>query len=150
MSDPRGTQTIANFPDLISAQLAQSLLEAGEIASDIPDEGIAGIDWRMATALHGIRLQVAPEDVEAATALLANGGNIEPLDAGDSVGNEREGLADRCPACGSSSIGSAPWKRRLKAVSLLVPILILAWPLLVLVRPPLACLSCGQGLKDLP
>ena len=36
--------TIANFPDLASAQVAQSLLESADIMSVIPDESLAGID----------------------------------------------------------------------------------------------------------
>src|SRR5437763_15735580 len=65
-------ETIASYPDLISAQLAQSLLEAEGIDTSIPDENFAGIDWQWSTALNGIRLQVAPYDIESAMALLTD------------------------------------------------------------------------------
>jgi hypothetical protein len=136
-------QTVANFPDLTAAKLAQSLLEAGGIASTIPDEGLAGIDWRMTTALHGIRLQVAADDVDEAAVLLAEAAEVDPGEPG--------ALPDAkslCPGCGSASVGPAPWKRRLKAVALLLPVVIVAWPLVALLRPPLFCFSCRRSLGD--
>lgn len=126
-------QTIANFPDLISAELAQSLLEAEGIESTIPEENIAGLDWRWATALQGIRLQVADEDAGAARALLAETSEIE-----------REPAVDVCPKCGSAEIAQSQWKRKLKGVTMFVPFLILVWPFVMWMEPKMECASCGH------
>ena len=135
-------QTIANYPDLVSAQLAQSLLEAEGIESSIPDEHLAGVDWRMSTALHGIRLQVGPDDAEEATALLNDG---QAVDRSEIVPPERE---DLCPSCGSDAIGPARWRRRLKAATMLFPVLFLVLPIFLAVQPTLVCGACGHRWTD--
>ncbi len=139
--------TIANFPDLASAQVAQSLLESADIMSVIPDESLAGIDWRMTTALHGIRLQISPGDTEAATTLLST--EVPELaEALFSSDEQNANLDEMCPVCGAGVVDVAPWKRRWKAATLLFPGLLLLWPLVAAVRPPLVCLSCGQGFRE--
>jgi hypothetical protein len=126
-------ETIGNFPDLVSAEVAQSLLEAEGIMSTIPEENIAGLDWRWGTALQGIRLQVDEEDAEAARALLAGEGEIE-----------QEGDVDTCPRCGSIDIAQSQWKRQFKAVTLFVPVLILVWPFVMWMEPKMRCAACGH------
>jgi predicted RNA-binding Zn-ribbon protein involved in translation (DUF1610 family) len=126
-------ETIANYPDLISAQLAQSLLEAEGIMSTIPEETIAGLDWRWSTALQGIRLQVADEDAEAARALLLEREQIE---------NQQP--VDVCPKCGSADITQSQWKRKFKAVSIFVPVLIVLWPLFMWIEAKMHCTACGH------
>lgn len=129
-------ETVGNYPDLASARLAQSLLAAEGIEALIPDEHLAGLDWQLGTAIQGVRLQVRDEDAEEARDLLA-----QPVPA--------EG--DHCPRCGSDVVIEARWKNRLKAAALLVPFLaplvLLVWPVLALVRPPMRCASCGHGWK---
>ena len=46
-SDSGGMATVGNFPDLVSAQLAQSVLRERGIATLIPDEYLAGVDWQL-------------------------------------------------------------------------------------------------------
>ncbi|HEY4642654.1 MAG TPA: DUF2007 domain-containing protein [Thermoanaerobaculia bacterium] len=128
-------ETIANYPDLISAELAQSLLEAEGIMSTIPEENIAGLDWRWSTALQGIRLQVAEEDAEAARELLKEQGGIE---------QEQEQQLDVCPKCGSADVAQEQWKRKFKTVSMFVPVLILFWPLFMWMEPKMRCAACGH------
>jgi len=125
-------ETIANYPDLISAELAQSLLDAEGIMSTIPEETIAGLDWRWSTALQGIRLQVAEEDADAARALLEQGQV------------ETEQAVDVCPKCGSAEIAQEQWKRKFKAVTIFVPVLILFWPLFMWIEPKMHCAACGH------
>ena len=135
-------KTVANFPDLASARLAQSLLAAEEIESEIPDEFFSGIDWQMGTALQGIRLRVMPEDEEAARALLET---PTPLAEVDEV--PEAGSTTGCPRCSSAAIGPPRWKRRAKALTMLVPLLLLFYPLIALAWKQ-ACYSCGHQWND--
>lgn len=128
--------TVGNYPDLASAHLAQSVLEAEGIDSVIPDENLAGIDWQMGTALHGVRLQVAAEDADDARALLAT-----LLVEDDAVPDPAE---PHCPRCGSADIRTARWKHRLKAVTLFMPILLLIWPIVWLIPLRRTCNPCGN------
>lgn len=62
-------KTLRTFPGLIPAQLAQARLLASGIQSVIPDEASASMGY--AGVAGGVRLQVQPEDVTAAEAVLA-------------------------------------------------------------------------------
>lgn len=135
-------QTVGNFPDLASAQMAAAALRAEGIESLIPDEHLAGVDWQMGTALHGIRLQVAPDDVEAAETFL-EGLRTEVVD--DDAPDE-----ERCPKCGSDQIGPAKWKQRLKAYGLFFPPLLLAWPFYAALAPRNACRKCDHEWRVPP
>jgi len=136
-------ETIANFADLASAQLARSLLEAEGIPAAIPDEHLAGIDWRLGTAIQGIRVQVEPENAEEAKQLLAR---IDvDFDLPEHPSIEADSAEEQCPQCGSDRIGPAPWKRRLKAATLLFPPLIFFWPLLSAGEKESYCSSCKHS-----
>jgi hypothetical protein len=65
--------TIRQFGDTSEALLAQGCLNSAGIESFLADLNIARVDWPLT---RGIRLQVHPEDVESATALLQQ----KPLD----------------------------------------------------------------------
>lgn len=134
-------ETVGNFPDLASAQVSQSVLKARGIATLIPDEYLAGVDWQLITALKGIRLQVAPADVEQAKWLLAQTSPAPDFSAENDAedGNEQEA----CPRCGSTLVGPPPWKRRLKAASFLFPALVFLWPVFALAVGNRTCFSCG-------
>jgi hypothetical protein len=139
-------ETIANFPDLASAQVAQSFLEAEGIPSLIPDQFLAGLDWRMCGGIGGVRLQVPPEHVEAAVALLSE------MPAFDQA--ELERLADdaspldvqeTCPACGSSEIMPDASRRRSKALGMLLePMSIFALALGATRNQKMRCSTCGH------
>jgi len=112
--------------------------------SFIPDEALAGIDWRMSTALQGIRLQVTTSDKDAATQLLA-AVEVEYLE--EVPQPDSEDVDEVCPRC-HGFVAEATWKRRWKAASLLLPVIILLWPILLLGKPPLVCRSCGAGYRN--
>ena len=126
-------QTVANHPDLVSAEVAQSLLEAEGIQATIPEENIAGLAWTWSTALQGVRLQVADEDAAAARALLEEKGEIEALPA-----------VDVCPRCGSADVSQSQWKRKFKVVTMFLPLLILLWPFVMWIEPRMRCAACGH------
>lgn len=63
--------TIATFNKPEDAHLLRMRLEAGGIPAFIQDENIVQINWLVANAVGGVRVQVADEDVAAARELLA-------------------------------------------------------------------------------
>ncbi len=129
-------ETIANFPDLATAHVAAAMLAAEGIDASIPDEHLAGLDWRMATALQGIRLQVVPDDAQRATELLTQ--EPDPVEIENPVAGE-----DICPRCQSTAIALARWRMRLKAATMIIPTLLLVWPLVLMFRPRVKCSNCG-------
>lgn len=130
-------ETVANYPNLASAKVGWSLLKSSGIATLIPDEFLAGLDWRLITALKGIRLQVAPADVDQARWLLAQGSPVPELSAEDD--DDREA----CPRCQSTLVGPPPWQRRLKAATFLFPPLVGLWPIFASASGNRTCFSCG-------
>jgi hypothetical protein len=145
-------KTVARFPDLTSAQLAQSMLEAAGIPCSIPDEHSAGLDWRLTGGLGGVRLQVPPEHAEAAVQLLERDAAIDDAEL-EKLAECGPPLSDRdfCPACGSPSVASAPSRRRAKALTMLfAPALLVAGPLLAADRPKLVCSTCGHVWRPRP
>src|SRR5436853_6480224 len=100
-----GLVTVGNYADLASAEVAASLLEAADIECVIPDENFAGISWQMGTAIHGVRLQVADENLELARIALENTG--EP--ARGEEGTQPPSPEDVCIVCGSESVGQPKW-----------------------------------------
>jgi len=139
-------KTVGNFPDLASARLAQAMLEGEGIPSTIPDEYLAGLDWRMSGALGGVRLQVSPEHAEAAVALLEQGTIVDSAELDRlAVGDDQVSDVEICPSCSSSSIGPARPRRRAKALTMLFfPFLLLAWPFLAAARRKRLCSECGH------
>jgi hypothetical protein len=134
-------ETVGNFPDLASAKLAQSILKARGIASLIPDEYMAGVDWQLGTALQGIRLQVGPADVELARWLLAQTSPAPDVDAAAELEDRDED--EVCPRCQSTLVGPPPWKRQLKVATFFFPPFLLLWPLLAFASGNRTCLACG-------
>jgi hypothetical protein len=63
--------TIATFHEPVAAAMAQNFLENEGIPSALLDEATIATDWMLASAIGGIKLQVAPEHVERAEFLLA-------------------------------------------------------------------------------
>lgn len=132
-------ETVGNFPDLASAKVAQSLLDAAGIDASIPDEYLSGVDWQMTTALHGIRLTVAPEDAEAAREILE-------AEFKEDTGDDPD--AERCPRCGSDRVGDPRWRKRLKGLSFFFfPVLIL-YPLFARFAPRNECYTCGHRWNE--
>lgn len=70
--------TVATFDDTTRAALARNLLEAEGIPAVLMDESTIAMDWLLSNAVGGIKLQVAPVDVERAEFLLARQDPDEP------------------------------------------------------------------------
>lgn len=138
-------QTVGMYPNLVSAQVARSYLESSGIQATIPDEYMAGIDWMLNTAIQGIRLQVHDHDAAQARLLL---GRMTPLpddvDVGPPPSDEPPGAEEMlCPSCMSSEIQPTARRRRMKGLTMLVPVLIFFWPLLAS-SPRWQCKRCGR------
>lgn len=132
--------TAGNFPDLASAEVAASLLEAAGIDCMIPDQNLAGLGWQLGSAIQGVRLQVEEHDLDAARLILAN---LDRAPEEDPSPQPRQ-PDDCCVRCGSESIGPAKWKNRIKAAAIFFPPLLLAWPTLATVKPRAECSACGH------
>ncbi len=63
--------TIATFNKPEEAHLLRMRLEAGGIAAFLQDENLVQIDWLLANAVGGCRVQVADEDAAGALALMS-------------------------------------------------------------------------------
>ena len=62
--------TIRSFGDVMQAWLAKSNLESAGIECLLVDDNMVRLEWGMANALGGVKLQVKREDVEVALQLL--------------------------------------------------------------------------------
>lgn len=73
----RDLVTIRSFWNLLDAELAKGRLEASGIDCFLLDDNMVRMDWFNANALGGVKLQVDPENVEAANRVLEQAQDIE-------------------------------------------------------------------------
>jgi hypothetical protein len=90
--------TVRYYRDLPEAIVAKSALESAGIYSFLCDENIARLEWGYAQVVGGIRLQVRPEDREAADEVLSQ--PVPPVIEAEGVYYEQP----RCPVCGSLEV----------------------------------------------
>jgi hypothetical protein len=62
--------TIRSFPDVMQAWLAKRSLESAGIECCLADDNMVRLDWGISIVLGGVKLQVRPEDAEAAIGML--------------------------------------------------------------------------------
>jgi Putative prokaryotic signal transducing protein len=62
--------TVRKFRDLPEAVLAKGLLESVGIECFLADDNLIRLDWFISNFVGGVKLQVRPEDVEAANEIL--------------------------------------------------------------------------------
>ncbi len=93
------TVTMRKFRDLPEALLAKGSLESAGIQAYLVDDNMIRMDWFISNLLGGIKLNVRPEDAEAASEIL-NQPIPEILDV--------EGVGDfeqpKCPQCHSLEV----------------------------------------------
>ena len=63
--------TIRQYRDPMEAMISKSALDSAGIFAFLRDENTVRIDWAWSNAIGGIRLQIKPEDVEAAEEILS-------------------------------------------------------------------------------
>jgi hypothetical protein len=72
--------TIRSFSDVMQAWLAKSSLESAGLECWLVDDNMVRLDWGISIILGGVKLQVKPEDAEAALAMLDQPVPEEPDD----------------------------------------------------------------------
>lgn len=90
---------VRKFRDLPEALLAKGGLESAGIESHLVDDNIIRLDWFYSNLIGGIKLQVHPEDVDAANEILN-----QPIP--ESLGVEGVGQYQqpKCPKCQSLDV----------------------------------------------
>ena len=97
--EARDLVTIRQFRDLPEALLAKGALDSAGIECFLVDQNMVRMDWFISNLLGGIKLQVKREDLEEASAVLA-----EPIPEAfdvDGVGSYQQ---PQCPRCASLEI----------------------------------------------
>ncbi len=67
----RDLVTVRRYRDLSEAIIARAVVESAGIFCFLKDENYIRLDWQMSNLIGGIRLQVAPEDVQSAEEILS-------------------------------------------------------------------------------
>jgi len=91
--------TIRKFRDLPEALLAKGSLESAEIESALIDDNLVRLDWFWSNLMGGIKLQVDPENVEAAQMILDQ--PIPEILEVPGIGAYQQ---PRCPKCQSLDV----------------------------------------------
>jgi hypothetical protein len=91
--------TIRSFRDLPDALLAKGSLESAGIESFLVDDNVVRMDWFWSNLMGGIKLEVDPEDAEAANEILD-----QPIPEGFDVAGIGEYAQPRCPKCQSLDV----------------------------------------------
>lgn len=125
--------TIRKFRDLPEALLAKGSLDSAGIESFLADDNMVRLDWFISNLLGGVKLQVKPEDGEAANEILS-----QPIPEGFEV----EGFGDyqqpRCPQCESLDVSFEELNKPIAYGGLFVNV-----PLPIH-RKGWTCHSCGE------
>ena len=87
--------TVASFLSVIEAHLAKNQLAESCIEAFLADEATVYMSWHWTNAIHGIKLVVNDEDVEAARELLAADSGAPPTAAAEEL---RAMMAEEMPA----------------------------------------------------
>lgn len=133
--EPHRMVTVASFTDLATAEVALGMLESEGLPARIPNAQLLGLDFRMSNAVGGIVVQVPAEFESQAREILEG----QPAAAAP----DHSGPA--CPFCGSPESRADRSRKRLLALTLLFPpLVLLAIPAYLLSRGMLECLSCGK------
>lgn len=91
--------TLQRFRDLPEALLAKGALESAGIECRLTDDNMVRLDWFISNLLGGAKLQVKPEDEEAAREILD-----QPIPESFEVEGAGEYQQPRCPKCNSVEI----------------------------------------------
>jgi hypothetical protein len=125
-------ETVASFQDPVEAQIVRALLESAGIDAIVADLNLVTLDWPMAQALGGVKLQVRHADAAEAQRL------IEAYRAGELARDDAE-PEDRCGLCGGTDLGSyVPASQKALALALFA---LAAAP--ISTRTRRVCNTCG-------
>lgn len=91
--------TIRKYRDLPEALLAKGTLESAGIESHLADDNIIRLDWFYSNLIGGIKLQVRPEDIDAANEILN-----QPIPENLEIDGVGEYQQPKCPKCQSLDV----------------------------------------------
>jgi hypothetical protein len=91
--------TVRRFRDLPEALLAKGSLESAGIACMLLDDNMVRMDWFLSNSLGGMRLQVNPQDMDAAQSILN-----QPIPEDLEVPGSGDYQQPRCPKCRSLDV----------------------------------------------
>jgi hypothetical protein len=91
--------TAASFQDPIEAQIVCGLLQSAGIDAMVADFNLISVNWPMAQALGGVKVQVPHADLDEARKLIAAYEAGELRRGGGDSENE-----DRCGLCGGTDL----------------------------------------------
>jgi hypothetical protein len=130
-----GLSAVRSYRDVLDAQAAVSKLESEGVESFLANEYTVGVLWRLSTALGGVEVQVAAEDLERARTILGadESGELASLTAASPIP-----LSESCPRCGSEDLIVVKWSRYAAALATLTGIPIPYF------RTRVKCRSCGK------
>jgi hypothetical protein len=132
-----GVVTIRKFRDLPEALLAKGSLESAGIECCLVDENMVRMDWFISNLLGGVKLQVRPDDIEEATAILDM-----PIPQDIEVEGSGTYRQPFCPHCGSLDVSFEELNKPAAYVSawvgLPIPLHRKAW----------RCDACGREWED--
>ena len=134
------TVTVRQFRDPSEAMVAKSVLDSAGIECFLRDENTVRLDWGISNMIGGIRLQVAPEDVDAAEDLLS-----QPIPESFAVESEEDYRQPRCPRCGSLDVGFEGLDQKAGMAAMFL----LSLPV-VLVKNSWRCHRCNAEWKEDP
>ncbi len=113
--EKRNLVTVRKFRDLPEALLAKGSLDSAGIESILVDDNMVRMDWLISNLLGGVKLQVDPENVQAANAILD-----QPIPEELDFDGFEEYQQPRCPKCHSLDVNFEELYRPLAFASLLV------------------------------
>jgi hypothetical protein len=113
----RNLVTIRQFRDLPDALLAKGSLESAGIEAVLTDENIVRLDWFWSNLMGGIKLNVDPENVEAANSILN-----QPIPENFDVSGIGEYEQPRCPKCQALDVNFQELDPAAYASLILVPV----------------------------
>src|SRR6266699_1784340 len=98
-TEKRDLVTVRKFRDLPEALLAKGSLDSAGIESILVDDNMVRMDWLISNLLGGVKLQVDPENVQAANAILD-----QPIPEELDFDGFEEYQQPRCPKCRSLDV----------------------------------------------
>ena len=128
--------TIRQFRDLPEALLAKGSLDSAGIDCALVDDNMVRMDWFISNFIGGVKLQVQPDEVEAAIEILD-----QPIPEGFDVAGIGQYQQPHCPRCQSLDVNFqevAPAAFLTTLVSMPIPFHRRAW----------RCHSCDAEWED--
>ena len=89
--------TVAAFNELPKAEIARNILEEAGIKTYLSDSELVAMDWLIANAVGGVKVQVASGDAERAHEVLAEAKSVDSNLVDDKISDEeleRQAMAE--------------------------------------------------------